>query len=447
MTPGATGPLFLGVDLGTSSVKAALLGVDGELHDVSSSSYTLSSPDPSWSEIDPRLWWDAVARAVRGCVADRAHRVEAVGLSGQMHGVVLSDALGEPARPAMLWPDGRAVAQLDRFDALGGGERARLANPPMPGAAGPMLLWLAEHEAPVLARAHWALQPKDWLRLRLTGRAATEPSDASGTLLYDLAADDWAHDIAASLGLRGDLLAPVQPSALVAGGLTSEAADALGLRSGTPVVTGAADTAAAALGAALAPGDLQLTIGTGAQVVALADRIGPAPGTRTNVFRAATAHGYYRLAAIANAGLALEWAVRVFGATWDELYAAADRDGTGAPVFVPQLAPERGAHNQAGAFTGLRAGHDRGDLLHAVLRGVAGSVADAVAVLAERNGTPVRVTGGGARDPRWRELLERVMDRRLDPVPVHAASVRGAALLAAAGTGTAAPPAPPEASR
>ncbi|PSK95909.1 xylulokinase [Murinocardiopsis flavida] len=441
MSTGPTGPLYLGVDLGTSSVKAALLDSGGELHGVSAAAYTLSSPDPSWAEIDPRLWWDAAARAVRACTARRADRVAAVGLSGQMHGVVLSDADGAAVRPAILWPDGRAADRLDRFTALPGDARARLANPPMPGAAGPMLVWLADHEAAALARARWALQPKDWLRLRLTGRAATEPSDASGTLLYDLAADDWAYDVAARLGLRGDLLAPVLPSARSAGGLTREAADALGLRPGTPVAAGAADTAAAALGAALRPGDVQLTIGTGAQVVALADRIGPAPDPRTNVFRTAAPQGYYRLSAIANAGLALEWAVRVFGATWDELYAAAEGDGAGAPVFVPHLAPERGAGLAAGAFTGLKAGHDRADLLHAVLRGVAGGIADAVAALEPDGAAPVRVAGGGARDPRWLALLRRVLGRRLDPVPVHEASVRGAALLAAASTDAPIPPA------
>ncbi|MFC3999049.1 xylulokinase [Nocardiopsis sediminis] len=435
-------PFFLGIDLGTSSVKAALLAPDGRLGPVSSAAYALSSPQASWSEIDPRLWWDAVVHAVRRCVDGRAHRVEAVGLSGQMHGVVLTEAGGDPVRPAMLWPDARAATQLDRYAALDADAHRRLANPPMPGAAGPMLAWLGEHEPPALACARWALQPKDWLRLRLTGRAATDPSDASGTLLYDLVADDWAPDIAAALGIRPDLLAPVQPSAHWAGDLLPGAADALGLRPGTPVVTGAADTAAAALGTGLAPGDVQLTIGTGAQVVALTDGVGAALDPRTNVFRTATPRGRYRLAAIANAGLALEWAVRVFGATWDELYAAADRDG--GPVFRPHLSPERGAPGAAGSFTGLRAGHGRADLLHAVLVGVAEAIAEAVDVLAERDGTPVRTAGGGARDPRWRRLLERVLARPLEPVPgAGAASVRGAALLAAEGTGTAVPATPP----
>ncbi|MFC4561069.1 xylulokinase [Nocardiopsis mangrovi] len=436
-------PFFLGIDLGTGSVKAALLAPDGRLGSVATSGYVLSSPEASWSEIDPRLWWDAVVHAVRRCAGDQAHRVAAIGLSGQMHGVVLTGADGEPVRPAMLWPDARAVTELDRYAALGVDAHRRLANPPMPGAAGPMLAWLGEFEPPALARARWALQPKDWLRLRLTGRAATDPSDAAGTLLYDFDADDWASDIAARLGIRPDLLAPVQPSARQAGGLLPGPADALGLRPGTPVVTGAADTAAAILGTGLAPGGIQLTIGTGAQVVALTDGIGAAPDPRTNVFRTATPDGHYRLAAIVNAGLALEWAVRVFGATWDELYAAADHHGADTPSFQPHLAPERGAPGAAGSFSDLKVGHGRTDLLHAVLVGVADAIAEAVDVLAERGGTPVRTAGGGARDPRWRRMLERVLDRPLEHVAgADAASVRGAALLAAEGMGAAVPDVP-----
>src|SRR3989442_7254905 len=282
-----------------------------------------------------------------------------------MHGVVLSDHGGDPIRPALLWADGGARRQLEAYNALRGERRRQLANPPATGMAGPTLLWLRDNEREIYRRSHWALQPKDWLRLHLIHEAATEPSDASATLLYDLTTDYWARDVIDELELRIDFLAPIRESAEICGVLAAPAAAHLGIRANVPVVGGAADTAAAALaGGLLDPGPVQLTIGSGAQVVAPRDRLAIDPTARTHCYRAAAPDRWYAMAAIQNAGIALEWVRAILGATWDELYAEAFTVAPGADglIFLPYLTGERTPdfHSTArGAWIGLRLGHTR----------------------------------------------------------------------------------------
>src|SRR5215211_5165566 len=260
--------MLLGLDLGTSSIKALLLAEDGAVLGEGSASYAVRAPRPGWAETSPEDWWEAVVEATAAAVDRRGAEVTALGLSGQMHGVVLADELGFPLRPAILWADARSGSELAAYRGLDEDLGHRLASPPAVGMAGPSLLWLRDREPDAYTSARWALQPKDWLRMRFTGEAATEPSDASATLLYDLLADDWSYAVAEELGLRTGLLAPLVPSACVAGTLNGEAAGELGLREGLPVAAGAADTAAAMLGTGLLrPGPVQLTVGTGGQIV------------------------------------------------------------------------------------------------------------------------------------------------------------------------------------
>src|SRR5918995_3297165 len=250
--------MLLGLDLGTSSVKALLMEENGDAVGEGSTPYEVRAPRPRWAESFPGEWWDAVLEATETAVGGRGAEVTALGLSGQMHGVVLADERGLPLRPAVLWADARSGTELAAYRELEVGLRRRLANPPSVGMAGPSLLWLRDNEPGNYASARWALQPKDWLRMRLTGEVAAEPSDASATLLYDLPADDWAYGVVEDLGLRTELLAPLFPSARVAGTLEGEAAGELGLREGLPVAAGAADTAAAMLGTGLVrPGPVQ----------------------------------------------------------------------------------------------------------------------------------------------------------------------------------------------
>jgi xylulokinase len=312
--------------------------------------------------------------------------------------------------------------------------------------AGPSLLWLRDHEPDVYASARWALQPKDWLRLRLTGEFAAEPSDASATLLYDLRSDDWAYPVIEALGLRFDLLAPLVASADVAGTLTREAAGYLGLRAGLPVAAGAADTAAAMVGGGLLrPGPVQLTVGTGGQIVAPKDSPEPDPHERIHLYRAAAPDLWYSMAAIQNAGLALEWVRKILGVSWEELYeeAFAVPPGAGSVVFLPYLSGERTPRfdpGARGAWTGLGLDHGRAHLLRAALEGVAFALREGLEAL-EEAGTPVpelRLAGGGAGSEPWRQLLADVLGRPLRLLPdtvARVASARGAGLLSGVASG------------
>jgi xylulokinase len=216
--------MLLGIDLGTGSVKVLLLSTDGTVIREASSPYSVESPHPGWAETDPNQWWAAVAIATRTTVQDQADQIQAIGLSGQMHGVVLADSGGIPLRPAILWADTRSGAVLEAYRALDSTLLNQIANPITAGMAGASLLWLRQAELEVYTTARWALQPKDWLRFRLTDEVATEPSDASATLLYDVLADDWANQVLDALELRSDWLAKLIPSSSIAGYLTDEAA-------------------------------------------------------------------------------------------------------------------------------------------------------------------------------------------------------------------------------
>ena len=304
--PNLTSPVCtLGLDLGTSSAKAVVVDTGGQVLSQASAGYAVTSAVAGYAESEPAHWWSAVTACAREAVHAAGARPSAIGLSGQMHGLVMASAEGEALRPALLWADSRATGCLRAYRRLGSGALARLANPLAPGMTGPMLVWIAENEPRTYAEARWALQPKDWLRARLTGEVHAEPSDASATLLYDVAGDRWDLEVVGGLGLEAGLLAPLLPSAgAPAGHLLAEAATDLGLPAGIPVAAGAGDTAAAALGSGIGPGDVQLTVGTGAQVI----RPLVAPVSRAdagvNLYRSATPDGWYQMGATISAGSA-----------------------------------------------------------------------------------------------------------------------------------------------
>ena len=440
--------MLLGLDLGTGSVKALLMSETGTVLGEASITYAVRSPRPGWAESLPEDWWEAIAVAAREAVGSRGADVAALGLSGQMHGVVLSDTSGRPLRPAVIWADTRSREQLAAYRGLDESLRRRLANPPAVGMAGPSLLWLRDHEPGIYETARWALQPKDWLRLRLTGETAAEPSDASATLLYDLESDGWSGEIPGALGLRTDFLAPLVGSADAAGWLNPKAAEHLGLRAGLPVAAGAADTAAAILGTGLLWTDTpQLTVGTGGQILALRNDLAPDPEERIHLYRTAWEGSgrFYSMAAIQNAGLALEWAREVLGASWEDVYREAFDVPPGAEdlLFLPYLSGERTPHfdpDARGAWFGLGLNHGRGHLLRAALEGVAFSLREGLEALVATglSATELRLAGGGAADESWRQLLADVLGRPLRLLPdsvAAAASARGAAILAGLASG------------
>ena len=335
--------MLLGLDLGTSSVKALLMEENGDAVGEGSAPYEVRAPQPGWAESSPGEWWDAVLEATGAAVGGRGAGVTALGISGQMHGVVLADEGGSPLRPAVLWADARSDAELAAYRDLD--EDLSAGSPTHPPSGCPARAscgCATTSQAPIRLRGGPCT--KDWLRTRLTGEVAAEPSDASATLLYDLPADGWSHATLDHLGLRAEMLAPLVSPAEVAGKITAEAAEELGLPRGLPVAAGAADTAAAMLGVGLLrPGPAQLTIGTGGQIVT--SKVSPDvdPHLRTHRYRGVLPGLWYSMAAIQNAGLALEWVRKMLGVSWSEVYDEAFDvpPGSGGVTFLPYLSGKR----------------------------------------------------------------------------------------------------------
>lgn len=431
--------MFLGIDLGTSSVKVLVLDDEGRAIARASAAHPMRSPRPGWHESDPADWWRAVIGAVSALEEPARRSVRAIGLSGQMHTVVATDADGKPLRPAILWLDHRASGCLADLHPE---TESRTGNPPASGMTATSLAWLRRHEPVVFRSAVRWLQPKDWLRLHLTGdAAATDPSDASGTLLASLVGG-WDATLLDHLGIAPGRMPDIVPSGACVSRLEAESAAALGLPQGLPLVAGAADTAAAALGSGLVrPGQCQLTLGTGAQCVRLASAAEPDLSPR-NQYRTAVSEPYapwYQLAPILNAGSALDWARTLLGVTWDEAFRAAESAVEDALVFLPDLAPER-IRNDAivvgGAWIGLSRGTDRAALMRAAFEGVTVGLAEGCR-LAWGTKPPdmLRVAGGGSRNAWWRQSIADALGVRLERIEDSDASARGAALLAGVGVG------------
>ncbi|MBP0592485.1 carbohydrate kinase [Paraburkholderia sp. LEh10] len=417
---------FLGIDLGTGSLKFAIIDDEGREQCASSVAYAIDTPQPGWAEIDPTVWWRALCEAAARLPEARRSAVRAIGFSGQMHGVVLSDAQGNAVRPAMLWPDTRALPVLDAWP-------APQPNPVAPGMAGPLLRWVALHEPRSVQAARWALQPKDWLRFKLGGAVATDPSDACATALAD-PAGVWDRALSERLGLPHDWFAPLAPSYAAGGTLSGEAARALGLRAGIVLATGAGDTPCAALGSGLASdGDALLTTGTGGQILVLATQEpDAAPGLHR--YRAATDH-WYRMAAMQNVGVALEAVRGWLSYDWRDAYRDAfESDAAPGLTFLPYLTGERTPWlNPAarGGWLGLALGTSRGAMMRAAFEGVAFSLRAGLDAI-RRSGARVpalRLAGGGSVDARWRQLLADALEVELHAVDCPNAAARGAAML------------------
>lgn len=451
-------PALLGIDLGTSQLKALVTALNApdapdapdalgnQVLGRGRARYPVIVTGDGRAQTDPEDWWRAAGEAVRQALATAAGAdVIGMAVAGQMHGVVLSDSAGTPVRPAILWLDRRATAEAAGYRELPSELTGPLGNQPSPGMAGPILRWLASHEPATLAAARWALQPKDWLRLRMTGEAATDPTDASATLLFDLTRGTWSDGLVRVLGLPAAILADVRDPRSAAGRLLPAAAAHLGLRPGVPVAIGAADTAAA-LFAADPPADAALlALGTGGQWVVPASFL---PTASTNLFRAVD--GFYRLAASQNVGATLDWVRNLLAVSWQDLYdTAAQPWRADTPRFLPYLAQERWDRSVSGTWAGLTLAHGRSELVRSALEGVAFLLRERLEDLRAAGHDPARVIigGGGAQHPAWRQLLADVLSLPLYPAPTSWLSATGAIRLAAAttttATTTAAAPSPP----
>ena len=422
----------LGIDLGTGSVKVAVVEEDGTIRRQASRPYPVDAPHPGWAQTETAAWLDALDEAATEVIAD-ATDVAAVGFSGQMHGVVLVDDAGLPLGPAILWADGRATAQAASMgSALGSADLARLGSPAVPGFAATTLAWLGAHMAGELAQAASALQPKDFLRLSLGGERATDPSDASGTLLYDVVDSRWSEDAIDWAGLDAAILPPVRASHAPAGTVRLAGRE-------LPCVVGGADTACALAGLGLEPGDGFVAVGTGSQTVSMMRAPAVDASLRTHTFAATGDLGeaWYRIGAVQNAGLSLEKALAMLGATAAEATAALEAGVRESdPVFVPTLAGERTPFmnpDLRGAWLGLSLATDRQALLRSVLEGVAHAVAFGIHAVEESGARLPEVlplVGGGTHALAFRQLLADASDHALAVAEAPNAAVVGAAFLA-----------------
>jgi xylulokinase len=449
------GETFLGLDIGTSSIKALLVGDDQQAIADISVPLSLSRPHPLWSEQSPGDWVEGVQAAVATVRRDAPAalaRLAGIGLSGQMHGATFLDVGGAPLRPAILWNDGRAFAECAELERRVPDFRRRAGNIAMPGFTAPKVLWIARHEPDVFAATARVLLPKDFVRLFLSGEAVSDMSDASGTLWLDIAERRWDDDLLAATGLTRAHMPRLVEGSAISGHLSPALASAWGLERRIPIAGGAGDNAASAVGVgAVQPGAGFVSLGTSGVVFSVTDRFVSLPERTLHAFCHALPGRWHGMAVMLSAAAALSWIAGVVGRAEDiggcvEAAAAFSRSPeavAAAPMFLPYLSGERTPHNDAaatGLFAGLRAEHGADALIYAVLEGVAFAFADGVDVLAEAGARPQTsmLVGGGARSGFWGQMIADATGLTIDlAAGAEAGAALGAARLAmlAAGAG------------
>jgi len=450
---------LLGLDVGTSSVKALAVSENGKVVGEATRGYPVDRPHPNWAEQDPRRWWQQACVAIRALLHEQAldpNTLIAIGLTGQMHGTVLLDAHLQPLRDAIIWADGRSAAQVAALEAAL--TRRTIiditGNRPAVGFMGLSLAWLRDHEPETLAQAQHALLPKDYIGLCLTGELVSEPSDASATLLFDLRQQCWSPPMIAAVGARPEMFPRIAQSNDVIGHVNAHAAEATGLRVGTPVIAGGGDTHCAALAlGAVKPERVAVTIGTAAQIFVPTHRPIIDPHGRLHALCHCLPNTWHVMGAHLNGGLCLSWVA----ALWPDVAMEALLDeaaqipaGCEGLLFLPYLQGERTPHfdpNVRGVFIGLSTTHKRGHLVRAVLEGVALALCDSWRLI---NALPTEtalklshelpphpqlfLTGGAARSRLWAQILADVIGGPLSLAETQG-SAYGAAMLAGWGSG------------
>jgi xylulokinase len=450
--------VFLGIDIGTSGTKTLAMDGGGRILAEANAAYSPSHPQPMWSEQDPEDWWKAAVKTVRAVMRQAKlgrDDVRAIGLSGQMHGSVFLDAQHRVIRPAILWNDQRTAAECCQIERRAGG-RAKLikmvANPALTGFTAPKILWLRNHEPRHFDRLHKVLLPKDDVRRRMTGQFATDVTDASGTLLLDVARRNWSGALLSKLELDSDLLPTCYESVDITGQLTREAAKQLGLSVNCKVVGGAGDCAAGAVGTGVVKsGLLSASIGTSGVMFVHSDKLQVDPQGRLHTFCHAVRGKWHMMGVTLTAGGALDWFARSICPELVETFAhdtfpmldkAASKIPRGSEglYFLPYLAGERTPHADPlarGAFVGLTLQHKRAHLVRAIMEGVTFALRDSLDIIHELN-VPVRQirsTGGGAKSKLWRQMQADIFGKRVVTFSAEQGPAYGVALLAAVADG------------
>jgi xylulokinase len=445
----------LGIDVGTGGTRALIMGADGRVFASATAEHQpFVSPQPGWAEQHPEDWWRAAGIAIHKVLAKgqlRGDQISCVGFSGQMHGAVMLDARGDVVRPALIWCDVRTEKQCrDLTDRVGTEQLIRLTcNPALANFTVTKLLWTRENEPENWKRVHYVLLPKDYVRFRLTGEKATDVSDASGTLLLSVARREWSDEILHAAEIDRSMLPTLYESPEVCAKVSAAGSEATGLSVGTPVVAGAGDQAAGAVGMGIVtPGAVSATIGTSGVVFAATDRPALDPKGRLHTFCHAVPGRWHVMGVTQAAGLSLRWFRDQFARShaadardsYDQLTAEAATAPPGADglLWAPYLMGERTPHLDPaarGVLAGLTASHTRAHVIRAILEGVAFSLKDTLAIFAEMN-VPVkniRLGGGGAKSPLWRQIQADVYGKEVELVEGEEGPAFGAAILAGVG--------------
>lgn len=449
---------YLGIDVGTSGTKTLLVDQDGTVIAESDANYPMQQPKPGWTEQDPEDWWKATVKTVRAVLKSSKVKpadVKAIGLSGQMHGSVFLDKKNEVIRPALLWNDQRTAAECDEITSAAGGQKSLIkmvANPALTGFQAPKILWLRNNEKRNFARLAKVLLPKDDIRRRLTGDHVSEVSDASGTLLLDVVKRKWSTKLLGKLQLDASLLPDVVESEEVTGTLTPEAAKTLGLTTDCKVVGGAGDCAAGAVGnGVVKKGVLSTSIGTSGVMFVHSDEPQYDSAGRLHTFCHAVRGKWHMMGVNLTSGGSLQWWVEsvlqgLAGLKGKDTYANATAEaeaiaaGSNGLVFLPYLNGERTPHanpNARGSFVGLHLSHTRGSMTRSVMEGVTYALRDSLKII-ESLDVPVRqirVSGGGSKNPFWRQMQADVFGRKVTTLKVEQGPAFGVALLAMVGDG------------
>lgn len=440
---------FAGIDVGTSGVKVVLINEKQLLIESVTQSVTTNCPRPGWSEQDPEDWWSLVCRAlslIREKRPDEYKKISGVGVTGQMHGMVIVDANYTPLRSAILWNDARAAAEARELHTLRPDLAAGAGVMPMAGLTAPKLLWLKNHEPTMFERIHLLLSVKDYINLKLTGRVSTDYSDAAGSWFLDQQKRCWSLDAIELTGLTPEKFPPIIESSQLLGTVSSEAAALTALPETAFVVGGGGDTPVGAVGmGCVRTGQAEISLGTSAHVLVCNDCYSTGIDQLIHSFCHAVPGLWYEMAAMLNGASTLSWVASVLGRSVVELEreVEASYSGPGSLIFLPYLAGERTPHNNPdarGAFFGLSASSCRKDMVQAVMEGVAYSLADGCECLA-KTGVEINslmMTGGGAKSRTWAQMIATILNKKIIRVSgKDAGPAFGAARLAMVGTGVA----------
>jgi xylulokinase len=413
--------MFLGIDIGTSGVKAVVISADGTVVGQGTAALTVSRPHDLWSEQTPEDWWAATEAAVRAIDPAVRRSVRGIGVAGQMHGATLLDAADKPLRPAILWNDGRSYAECEEMEAAVPNLHAIAGNLAMPGFTAPKLAWVRKHEPAIFDQVRTVLLPKDYVRLRMTGEKASDMSDSAGTLWLDVQKRDWSDELLAATGLGRDQMPRLFEGSDIAGTLRPEVAETWGMAA-VPVVGGGGDNAAGAVGVGVvSDGDALLSLGTSGVIFIATDDFRPNPGRAVHAFCHCLPNMWHQMSVHLSAAACIDWVAKLTGAAnAPELFARAESTGPGRgkELFLPYLSGERTPHNDAlvrGAFLNLDYETSPGTLAQAVLEGVAFALADGLDALRDV-GTEVSqlsVIGGGARSAYWGRIISAAVETPL----------------------------------